>query len=255
MFLRTESFKDFMYFYPVTFVLIVIQISIWLISNMIDPIGNIIYNYGVGNHYLIQQGEYWRLFTSIFLHAGIGHIVFNSFSLILFAPALEQMLGKFKFLFAYFFTGVAANILSLFANAESMNYYLGASGAIYGLFGLYMFMVLFEKKLIDPQSAKVITVIIVIGIIMTFIRPGIDITGHLFGFIAGIALGPIILKNVKAYSPYRNRRRKSTDDSIGFDPNRWNKKRYKYKKYVKPIITTIFIILVLLGVMATLLQR
>ncbi|MFC4402045.1 rhomboid family intramembrane serine protease [Gracilibacillus xinjiangensis] len=252
MFIRTESFKDFLRFYPVTSIIVGLQIGIWLISVLFSPLGNFIYQYGTGVHYFILQGEYWRLFTSVFLHSGAGHILFNSFSTVLFAPALEQMLGKWKFLLTYLFTGVVANILTLFAIPDLSYAYVGASGAIYGLFGLYLFMVIFEKKLIDPGSARLITIIIIIGLVMTFINSNINITGHLFGFIAGLALGPIILRNVKPFSPYRNKRSPRPEGDIGFDPNRWNKKRYRYKKYLKPIITIIFIILVILGIISSL---
>ncbi|SER38050.1 Membrane associated serine protease, rhomboid family [Gracilibacillus ureilyticus] len=252
MFTRTESFKDFLRFYPVTSVIVGLQIAIWLISILFGSLGNYIYQIGIGFNYLILQGEYWRLLTSIFLHAGTGHILFNAFSTVLFAPALEQMLGKGKFLFSYLFAGVAANVLTLVAIPDMPNPYVGASGAIYGLFGLYLFMVLFEKKLIDPGSARLITIIIIIGLVMTFINPGINITGHLFGFIAGIALGPIVLRNVKPFSPYRNKRKPRPEGEIGFDPNRWNKKRYRYSKYIKPVITIIFVVLVLLGILSSL---
>ncbi|KAB8137959.1 rhomboid family intramembrane serine protease [Gracilibacillus oryzae] len=251
MFTRTESFKDFLRFYPVTSVIVGLQIGIWLISILFEPIGDYIYYYGTGMHYFILQGEYWRLLTSIFLHAGVGHIFFNSFSLILFAPALEQMLGKVKFIFSYLFAGVLANVLTLFAITQLTFNHAGGSGAIYGLFGLYLFMVLFEKKLIDQGSAKLITIIIIIGLVMTFINANINIAGHLFGFISGFALGPVVLRNVKPFSPYRNVRKPRADGEIGFDPNRWNKKRYRYKKFIAPVITVIFIILVILGIVSS----
>src|SRR5699024_1711209 len=113
MFIRTESFRDFLQFYPVVSTIVAIQIGLWLVGLVIPPLGEWIFFYGVGWNYFIMEGEYWRLITPIFLHAGIGHIVFNSFSLVLFAPALEQMLGKGKFIFAYFFSGIAANILTV----------------------------------------------------------------------------------------------------------------------------------------------
>ncbi len=253
MFIRTESFKDFLQFYPLVSIIIAFQIGIWLLAALVPPLGDWVYNFGVGWNYGISQGEYWRLVTPIFLHAGIGHIVFNSFALVLFAPALEQMLGKAKFLLVYFFAGIAANILTYIVEPSPMFTHVGASGAIFGLFGLYLFMVFFEKRLIDPQNAKLILIISVISLVMTFFRGNINIAGHLFGFIAGFALGPVLLKNVEPFSPWKNtRRRKPNDDGIGFDPNRWNKKRYKYKPYLKPIIFGAFVILVLLGLLSSL---
>ncbi|QGH33114.1 rhomboid family intramembrane serine protease [Gracilibacillus salitolerans] len=249
MFLRTESFRDFLQFYPVVSAIVALQVIIWLIVGLVPGVGDWIYTMGVGWNGMISQGEYWRLITPIFLHAGFGHILFNSFSLILFAPALEQMLGKVKFLVVYFTAGIAANILTYIVEPNPFYTHVGASGAIFGLFGLYLFMVFFEKKLIDPQNARLILIISVIGLVMTFFRANINISGHLFGFVAGFALGPVILKNAQPFSPWKNRR-KVRDDDIGFDPNRWNKKRYRYKPYLKPIIFGILIVLVLLGLIS-----
>ncbi|MGP4039904.1 rhomboid family intramembrane serine protease [Gracilibacillus sp. D59] len=251
MFLRTESFRDFLKFYPVVSTIVAFQIIIWLIVGLVPGLGDWIYTMGVGWNGLISQGEYWRLVTPIFLHSGFGHIIFNSFSLILFAPALEQMLGKIKFLVVYFITGIAANILTYIVEPDPYYLHVGASGAIFGLFGLYLFMVFFEKKLIDPQNARLILIISVIGLVMTFFRSNINVAGHLFGFIAGFALGPVILRNAQPFSPWKNRR-KTKNDEFGFDPNRWNKKRYRYKPYLKPIFFGILIILVLLGFISSL---
>ncbi|GAE93550.1 rhomboid family protein [Gracilibacillus boraciitolerans JCM 21714] len=254
MFIRTESFKGFLHFYPLVSIIIAVQIGIWLLTAFVPVIGDWVYYYGLGSNYLIDQGEYWRLITPIFLHSGVGHIAFNSFALVIFAPALEQMLGKLRFLLVYFFAGIAANILTYVVEPSPTYVHVGASGAIFGLFGLYLFMVFFEKRLIDPQNAKLILIISVISLVMTFLRDNINIAGgHIFGFIGGgFALGPVLLKNVEPFSPRKYiRRRKVVDDDIGFDPNRWNKKRYRYKPYLKPIVVGALIILVLLGLISS----
>ncbi|WP_186576320.1 rhomboid family intramembrane serine protease [Aquibacillus kalidii] len=250
MFIRTESFKDFIRFYPLITAIVIFQLALWLCSMLIPPLGDVIYQYGVGQNYLISQGQYWRLVTAVFLHDpnGITHVLFNCFSLVLFGPPLEQMLGKFKFFLTYLLTGVIANVLTLFS--EPSNYfYLGASGAVYGLFGLYIFIIVLRKHLIDRGSAQVIVTILVIGLIMSFMRSGVGVSAHIFGFISGFALGPVLLQNAKPFSPYRNQR-KQKDQSIPFDPNRWNKRRFPFKKYIGPVLWGILGLLVLLGIMA-----
>lgn len=251
MFIRTErSTKEFMRSYPIVTGFIIIYLGLWLIIDLFQlPIGRTIYMFGVGNNFFISQGEYWRLITPMFLHAGMTHVLFNSFSLVLFGPALEQMLGKFKFIGAYLGAGTIANVATYFLGPSDIFYnHVGASGAIYGLFGLYMYMVIFRKDLIDQASAQIVVTIFVIGLVMTFVRPNINIFGHIFGFIGGLALAPTVLRNVRPFSPWQQARRKENDGSISFDPNRWNKKRMP-KHVKKKIIWTVIGILIFLGLL------
>ncbi|SIS56789.1 rhomboid family intramembrane serine protease [Salimicrobium flavidum] len=198
MFLRTESFNDFLKFYPVIAFIIAVHILLWLMMDVLSlPFAVEWKQLGVGNNYLISQGEYWRLITPIFLHAGLSHTLFNSFSLVLFGPALERMLGKTKFILAYLLAGIAGNIGTYAADPGAYYSHLGASGAIFGLFGIYAYMLFARKELLDQVSSQIIGVIIVLGLIMTFLQPNINVLGHLFGFIGGIALAPPLLRNIK----------------------------------------------------------
>lgn len=225
MFIRSErSIKEFMRFYPVVATLIIIHFLLWIIIYLLKlPIGETIYNFGAGVNIFIHEGEYWRLITPIFLHGGFMHTLFNSFSLLIFGPALEQMLGKTKFIIAYLIAGLIGNIATYAFHPTAFIIFVGASGSIFGLFGIYMYMVIFRKDLIDTANAQIILVIFVIGLIMTFLQPNINIHAHVFGFIGGAALGPIILHRAR---PFFNRIYESrSSDDIGFDPNRWKKKR------------------------------
>lgn len=247
MFIRTESFKEFTRSYPIVTVLVAINLFLWVIIDLFRlNIGMQAYQWGAGVNLLIGQGEYWRLITPIFLHAGLTHVLFNSFSLVLFGPPLEQMLGKTKFIFAYLFTGIAGNFFTFIINPDAYFSHVGASGAIYGFFGIYLFMVLNRKHLIDSANAKIVMTILIIGLIMTFIRPNINIYGHLFGLIGGFALAPLVLNKVKPFSVYRTKRQPRSG-SIQFDPNRWNKNRVTGRKVTRTIVWVIIGGLVLLG--------
>src|SRR5699024_12162777 len=81
----------------------------------------------------------------------------------------------------------------------------------YGLFGIYIYMVVFRKELIDQASSQIIVVIFVIGLVMTFVQSNINVFGHIFGFIGGMAIAPLVLANVDPYSHLRPRRRKQKD--------------------------------------------
>ncbi|WP_249872716.1 rhomboid family intramembrane serine protease [Oceanobacillus saliphilus] len=251
MFIRNErSIKEFMQLYPIVSALVIINLFLWLIRNLLGlPIGWDIYHWGIGSNFLIAMGEYWRLVTPIFLHADLIHVLFNSFSLVLFGPALEHMLGKFKFIFAYLGAGIIANIATYFLGP--INYlHLGASGAVFGLFGIYAFMVSFRKNMIDQGSSQIVMIILFISLAMTFLRSGINVYAHIFGFIGGFIIAPLVLANVRPYSPWRNRRRYEDDGSIQFDPNRWNKKRRFPKAIRKNIFWIILGVLVIFGLLS-----
>lgn len=254
MFIRSEkSIKEFMQLYPIVSSLVIIHIILWLVISFFQlPIGQTIYFFGVGNNFLIHQGEYWRLLTPIFLHADMTHMLFNSFSLVLFGPALEQMLGKSKFIVAYFGAGIIGNLGTFLLGPGDIYYtHLGASGAIYGLFGIYLYMVLLRKDLMDQSSTQIILVITVIGVIMTFIQSNINIYGHIFGLIGGLAIAPLVLRKAIPYWASRMRRKERPpvdDDTISFDPNRWNKKRLP-SHIKKKIIWGVLGLLILLGLL------
>ncbi|MCM3761692.1 rhomboid family intramembrane serine protease [Alkalihalobacillus oceani] len=243
MFIRNESFYSFRKQYPVITTLVAIHLILFVWMNFL-PFGELILAYGIGFNLDVANGEYWRLVTPIFMHIGMGHVLFNSFSLVIFGPALEQMLGRFKFILTYLLTGIAANIATFWVGGLMYGPHLGASGAIFGLFGLYVYIVLFRKELIDQANAQLVLTIIGLGLVMTFLGTNINIFAHLFGLIAGAALGPIILTGVRPYSAYRQR--VYEEGEVAFDPARWQK-RQNMRKRLKPIIWTIIILLVVIG--------
>src|SRR5699024_7578900 len=83
----------------------------FMVSFLKLPFALKLYDLGIGHNLsVLLLNEYWRLFTPIFLHADLSHVVFNTFSLVLFGPALEKMIGKFKFISIYLITGIIGNI-------------------------------------------------------------------------------------------------------------------------------------------------
>jgi membrane associated rhomboid family serine protease len=138
----------------------------------------------------VADGEWWRLFTSAFLHFGIVHIGFNMLALWWAGPALEAAMGKVRFLALYVLAGVGGGILSTALgplNATAA----GASGAIFGLFGaLY---VVSRHRNINTQA---IGFTIIANLVLSFSVSNIDWRGHVGGLIVGTAIAAII-----AYAP------------------------------------------------------
>lgn len=251
MFIRQErSLKEFIYAYPIVTCLIIINVSLWIIVYMF-PFGENIYQIGAGHNFSIYAfNEYWRLFTPVFLHSrDIMHVLFNSFSLVLFGPALEQMLGKYKFIIAYLVMGIAGNVGTYLVDPTSMIPHIGASGAIYGIFGIYVYMVFFHKSLIDQANAQIVMTILIIGIVMTFIMPRINISAHIFGLIGGFAIAPLMLANAQPFSIYKNRRppKPSGPGGVQFDPQRHRRRKVIPHSVRKNLIWIILGILVLIA--------
>lgn len=192
MFVRTESLREFIRFYPLITFILLIQLVVFLATSLPFIPSREIFSLLAGVNLYIIEGELWRIVTPIFVHAGLAHLLFNSFSLVLFGPALERILGKGTFLFVYLLTGIAANLATLML--EPLTYtHVGSSGAIFGLFGFYIAITMFRKDLLSRENSQTILTIAVIGVVMTFFQANINITAHIFGLIAGFLTGRVIL--------------------------------------------------------------
>jgi rhomboid protease GluP len=188
MFVRTESFSQFLRFYPIISVIVFIHIALYLVSALPIFPQLWVYEQLAGVNLFIKEGEWWRLVSPIFVHLGFAHLLFNSFSLVLFGPPLEKLLGKAKFIGLYLASGVFANIITYVIKPLTYSH-VGASGAIFGLFGFYIAMILLKNHFITRESRQIIIPIVVIGVIMTFMQSGINITAHIFGLIGGFVIG------------------------------------------------------------------
>ncbi|MCM3588725.1 rhomboid family intramembrane serine protease [Mesobacillus maritimus] len=194
MFVRTESFREFIRFYPIITLIICIHFLLFLATSLPILPSREIFTLLAGVNLYIMEGEIWRIITPIFIHSGFAHVLFNSFSLVLFGPALERMLGKTKFLVVYLVTGIAANIATLFLESPTYTH-VGSSGAIFGLFGFYLAIIMFRREMLSRENSQMILTIAIIGVIMTFMQANINITAHIFGLIAGFLIGRIIYSN------------------------------------------------------------
>jgi rhomboid protease GluP len=150
---------------------------------------------------LIRAGQYWRLATPIFLHAGLLHIGFNLYALYIIGPPVEARFGPSRFLFLYFFSGVSGVLASM---AFSSDVSVGASGAIFGLIGAYGVFLYQHRKVLGEPGRRTLLNLVFIAVVNLLIglAPGIDDWGHLGGLVGGslIALGTGPLTEV-AFDP------------------------------------------------------
>jgi rhomboid protease GluP len=138
---------------------------------------------------LIAAGEYWRLFTSMFLHIGVMHLAFNGYALVVIGTELESILGWIRFLIVYLLSGLFGSLASY---AFSPHLSAGASGAVFGLIGaLAVFFALYRRELgsFGRRRLGQIGFLIVINLFLGFTQQGIDNLAHLGGLVSGIVLG------------------------------------------------------------------
>ncbi len=184
---RTKQTKG--YFFPkkkfyFTNVILAINILIFIYMSMTGSTTNSGYLIAFGAKYnpLIAAGEYYRLFTSMFLHIGIAHLMFNSYALKMLGKDVESIYGTTKFLFIYVVAGIFGSLGSfLFSPAVSA----GASGAIFGLIGAYMYFGIRRPAIFSARYGLNLVSMLLINIVFGFTVPGIDNFAHLGGFLGG----------------------------------------------------------------------
>ena len=132
-----------------------------------------------------KHGEYFRLLTSIFLHAGIVHLLCNMYSLYVIGPQVESFYGKLKYLFIFLFSVISVSLLSV---AFSGDYVVsvGASGAIFGLLGAICYFGYHYRVYLGNVLKSQIIPIILLNLLIGFTFTGIDNFAHIGGLVGGI---------------------------------------------------------------------
>lgn len=137
----------------------------------------------------IATGEYWRMFTSMFLHIGIFHLLMNGYALFIFGNVIEAEQGRARFAIAFLVTGLAASAAS-YAFGDPFAPSAGASGAIFGLFGMFLGHAWRRRDLaFYAQRVRSAMTLIILNAIIAFTVPGIDWRAHAGGLAAGLAIG------------------------------------------------------------------
>ncbi len=184
---------------PVTATLVGINVLVFLVTvaqggGLNQPGGNVYIQgllYGNG----VAQGDYWRLFTVMFLHAGVVHIGFNMFALWWLGSIVEQLIGPVRFLLVYLTSGLAGSAGALLLTNPNVPT-VGASGAIFGILGALLILEFMQTGSLAGQAMTMI----VINLALTVAIPGISIGGHLGGLVGGI-VGTFALAKTRNIRP------------------------------------------------------
>ncbi len=174
----------------VTITLVALNVAAYLVSGLQshatlrDPTGSRLFlDWQLFPQAVHDQHDYYQLITSAFLHLSLLHIAANMLALIFVGPALEQLLGRWRFAALYVLSALGGSA-AIYAFDFPRGFTAGASGAIFGLFGACV--VLVRRLGLDPQW---LIGTIVINFILTFSVPNISKYGHIGGFVTGALAG------------------------------------------------------------------
>ena len=151
-----------------------------------------LYRWGAKFGPAIQAGDWYRLISPVFLHAGLFHIAANTFALVIFGPRLEQEFGSLAFVATYIVAGVCGVAASYLVSPVLS---VGASGAVFGMVGAYGVYLVRNRREFGGQVNRVILnliFILAINIVFGLLWPGIDQPAHIGGLIAGAAMAFVV---------------------------------------------------------------
>jgi rhomboid protease GluP len=192
LFVRRESFKQYLTKFPITSLIIAINVIYFILLHLYPGVneGETIFKWGAYYLPAVQAGEYYRLITPIFMQIGLSHFIFNVFSIFMFVSVLEHLIGRGRFIIIYLVSGIAGYVTTFLFSTNYLS--LGASGAIFGVLGAFLYLSRKKSVMLDEASRKTIIPILILNLIFTFIDPGISITGHIGGFVVGYALSALL---------------------------------------------------------------
>ena len=170
--------------------LLVFLISAWISKNIFNIDIYTLIIMGAKVNSLIDKGQVWRLITCAFLHGGLIHIFFNMYALKILGPEIEYVYGKIKYLVIYLLSAIAASIFSYIFGPQSVS--VGASGAIFGLFGAMLIFGIKHRKQMGKAYMMNILQVIFVNVIIGISSSNIDNEAHFGGLIVGALIALLL---------------------------------------------------------------
>lgn len=182
--------------YPLTYLVILLNSAVYLFSSIysgsiVEMNLRVLVNMGaLYGPLTVLHKEWWRLFTAMFLHGGMTHLLMNMVSIYLIGRGMELYFEKKAYISIYLFAGLVGGLASLLVHPESVG--IGASGAIFGVFGALAGFFLAHRKRRDVRTQafmKDFAVIMGINLVLGFSIESIDVTAHIAGLATGFVGG------------------------------------------------------------------
>ena len=203
---------------PIYIYILFVNVALWLITEiMLGGSTKTLLNFGANYAPFVKNGDTWRLVTSIFLHGGISHLIFNSIALLAFGNMIENVFGKRNFLILYICSGISGSALSVTFNSNVVS--VGSSGAIFGMLGGLIVYYYYMRK-INPIYAKGnlygLGLMLMLNLFWGLSSTRIDNWAHLGGLLGGLFCS-FILINFSFEQTYLN---SSTFTKLNFSHKR-----------------------------------
>jgi membrane associated rhomboid family serine protease len=177
---------------PATKTFIALAVVFYLLST-VGGLGEPLYRALAQFNVLVGAGEWWRIFTPVLLHApGITHILFNMWALWVLGPQIERGVGTWPFVGAFLASAGVGGLFAYLADPSGAFPLVGASGAIFGLFGIWLnWAVRRRNTAYGRQLLRQIGFLLLLNAALPFILPNIAWQAHLGGLIAGFVIGEL----------------------------------------------------------------
>ncbi|MCI9188820.1 MAG: rhomboid family intramembrane serine protease [Lachnospiraceae bacterium] len=176
----------------VSTVLVAVNVMVYILCSLT---GELLYDRGQLDAFdVLLNKEYDRIFWSMFLHSGVSHLFNNMVILFFLGSMIEKEVGHFRYALLYLISGIGGNLLSLLAKVVNGDVAasLGASGAIFGLDGVLLAMVLFSGREMENVTPTRVLLMILYSLYSGFTGRNIDNAAHIGGLLTGFLVTSII---------------------------------------------------------------
>ena len=198
-----------------TNLLVAINVIVYLIQltqgiDWLHPEVQPLLDWGANYAPLTFGGDWWRLVTCMFLHAGILHLLMNMYGLKMLGNFVERLVGTWSFLALFFLTGIAGSLTSLYGHTSVIPS-VGASGAICGIFGVLIGYVFWQRHSFPSVFVKAvrnsIILVVVLNAILGYFMPNVDEAAHLGGTVLGVLIGIFLSQPFGSFNKSQARKR------------------------------------------------
>ena len=193
------------YVFTVNNLIILVNVIVYVVMALKGDTQNTIYLYrcgGITPESLFEDHQVYRLFTSMFMHSGLSHLVNNMIVLYFIGGTLERYIGRVRYLIVYLLSGLLGGLISqiyYMAMAENV-ICVGASGAIFGAVGAMLTVVVVNHGRVENFTFPRLIIYVVLSIYLGFMSQGVSLSAHLGGLATGFFTALLLYRKRGSYS-------------------------------------------------------